>query len=103
MKEQNKRILFGLIAIVLLVALFSFGNKPDIKNVTNSQTQVITTESQTQKNLEEMKLKSASSDTVVDFFVNGLTDEELITATQNIDNSFTPYSFEASGVITTNF
>jgi hypothetical protein len=61
------------------------------------------TKSQTRENLEELKLKAAPNDELVDFFVDGLTEEELLTATENIDNSFTPYTIEATGVITTNF
>jgi hypothetical protein len=102
MSAKNKRIAWGLTG-----ALFALGIILAM-NINSSPQQIqkdkiAETKSQTRENLEELKLKAAPNDELVDFFVDGLTEEELLTATENIDNSFTPYTIEATGVITTNF
>ena len=102
MSKNNKLALGAIGAILVVVGIYSMSGKSNQKMAADTTKQVAP-QQQTAQNDKPIDLKAQSSDFLVDFFVDGLAQEEYTTTNEKIDSSFTPYQLEASGAITTNF
>ena len=99
--SNNNKLTLGAVASILIILGIFFVSKNNQKAPTTNQ-QLASQQVATSNN-QELDLKAQSSDFLIDFFVDGLAEEEYTTTNENIETSFTPYELEATGVISTNF